>query len=57
MLGSRCELLGDEHPETLETWNSLIALYEAWCKPEKAEQWRAKLPHPKPKEQEKTRPL
>jgi len=23
---------------------SLIALYEAWNKPEKAEEWRAKLP-------------
>jgi len=23
----------------------LIALYEAWNKPEKAEEWQAKLPH------------
>jgi hypothetical protein len=35
--------LGDEHPHTLESWNKLIELYEAWNKPEKAEQWRAKL--------------
>jgi len=24
--------------------NNLIALYEAWNKPEKAEKWRTKLP-------------
>jgi hypothetical protein len=24
--------------------NNLIELYEAWGKPEKAEEWRAKLP-------------
>jgi hypothetical protein len=24
--------------------NNLIALYEAWNKPEKAKEWRAKLP-------------
>jgi len=24
---------------------NLIELYEAWGKPEKAEEWRAKLPH------------
>jgi hypothetical protein len=24
--------------------NNLIALYEAWGKPEKAQEWRAKLP-------------
>jgi len=24
--------------------DNLIALYEAWNKPEKAEEWRAKLP-------------
>ena len=35
--------LGDTHPHTLESMNSLIDLYEAWNKPEKAEQWRAKL--------------
>ena len=36
--------LGDEHPDTLESWNNLIEFYEAWNKPEKAEQWRTKLP-------------
>jgi hypothetical protein len=28
---------------TLESPNNSIALYDAWNKPEKAEQWRAKL--------------
>jgi len=28
----------------LQSLDSLIALYEAWGKLEKAEQWRAKLP-------------
>jgi hypothetical protein len=32
------------HPHTLESWHNLINLYEAWNKPEKAEEWRAKLP-------------
>ena len=36
--------LGDKHPHTLESLNNLIALYEAWNKPEQAEKWRAKLP-------------
>jgi hypothetical protein len=36
--------LGDTHPHTLESWHNLIALYEAWGKPEKANEWRAKLP-------------
>jgi hypothetical protein len=36
--------LGDTHPHTLQSWNNLIELYEAWNKPEKANQWRAKLP-------------
>ena len=36
--------LGDNHPHTLESLNNLIKLYEAWGKPEKAEEWRAKLP-------------
>ena len=36
--------LGDTHPHTVESLNNLIALYEAWNKPEKANQWRAKLP-------------
>jgi len=36
--------LGDTHPHTKESMNNLIALYEAWNKPEKAKEWRAKLP-------------
>jgi len=36
--------LGDEHPHTLESWKNLKNLYEAWGKPVKAEEWRAKLP-------------
>ena len=37
-------VLGEEHPRTLESMNNLIKLYEAWGKPEQAEEWRAKLP-------------
>ena len=33
----------DTHPHTIESLNNLIALYEAWNKPEKAEEWRTKL--------------
>jgi hypothetical protein len=29
---------------TLQSLNNLIELYEAWGKPEKAEEWRARLP-------------
>ena len=36
--------LGDIHPHTLESLKNLIDLYEAWDKPEKAEEWRARLP-------------
>ena len=36
--------LGDTHARTLESWHNLIELYEAWGKPEKANEWRAKLP-------------
>jgi hypothetical protein len=36
--------LGDKQPRTLQSLNNLVALYETWGKPEKAEQWRAKLP-------------
>jgi serine/threonine protein kinase/tetratricopeptide (TPR) repeat protein len=37
------QVLGHKHPYTLESWNNLIYLYDAWNKPEKAEEWRAKL--------------
>jgi tetratricopeptide (TPR) repeat protein len=36
--------LADTHPHTLESWRNLIEFYEVGDKPEKAEQWRAKLP-------------
>ena len=35
--------LSDTHPHTLESWNNLIDLCEAWNKPAKAVEWRAKL--------------
>jgi hypothetical protein len=35
--------LGDSHPHTLESWDHLIELYEAWGKSEEAEKWRVKL--------------
>lgn len=43
--------LGDTHPRTLESWNNLIELYESWNKPEKAEEYRAKLPQTEAVEQ------
>ena len=36
--------LGETHPETRGCILVFIELYEAWGKPEKAEEWRAKLP-------------
>jgi hypothetical protein len=36
--------LGDTHPHMLESWKNLIELYEAWDRPEKVNEWRAKLP-------------
>jgi serine/threonine protein kinase/tetratricopeptide (TPR) repeat protein len=41
---SRVEQFGPQHPHTLESLNNLITLYEAWNKPEEAEEWRTKLP-------------
>jgi len=35
--------LGGKHPHTLESLNNIIDLYEAWNKPDKTEEWRAKL--------------
>jgi hypothetical protein len=32
------------HPLTSKSWHVLIALYEAWGRPEKAQEWRSKLP-------------
>ncbi len=42
-LEGRRTKLSDEHPHTLESWHNLIELYKAWGKPEKADEWRAKL--------------
>ena len=36
--------LGYTHPHTIESMNNLIDLYEAWNKPEQANQWQSKLP-------------
>ncbi|MFB0556218.1 MAG: tetratricopeptide repeat protein [Phycisphaerae bacterium] len=47
-LEGRRKVLGEEHPDTLVSLNHLIELYEVWNKPEKAEQWRAKLPDAEP---------
>jgi len=43
----RCLKLGATHPHTQYSIRNLIELYEAWNKPEKAEEWRAKLPQTK----------
>jgi len=43
--------LGDIHLHTQESLNNLIALYEAWGKPEKAAEWREKLPQTKAAEE------
>jgi len=40
-------VLGKEHKITNASITNLIALYEAWNKPEKAKEWRAKLPKTK----------
>ena len=36
--------IGETHPHTLKSIKNLIILYEAWNKPEKAKEWRTKLP-------------
>ena len=35
---------GPEHNYTIDMLDQLVSLYEAWNKPEKAQEWRAKLP-------------
>jgi len=40
----RTEKLGPDHPHTLDSLKSTIRLYKAWGKPDKAKEWRAKLP-------------
>lgn len=39
----RIEKLKLQHPRTQESIKTLIGLYEAWDKQEKAAEWRAKL--------------
>jgi len=51
LLEGGAHVLGKQHPRTLSAMNELIKLYEAWGKPEKAEEWRAKLPKTKAIEQ------
>ena len=42
---------GDTYPHTKESLDNPIDLYEAWNKPEKAKEWRAKLPQTEAAEQ------
>ena len=37
-------VLGEEHSETLACLKYFVLLYEVWDKPEKAEEWREKMP-------------
>jgi len=39
----RRSVFGDGHPDTILTMHSLVQLYEAWGKKDKAGEWRAKL--------------
>ena len=43
--------LGLQHPHTKESIDNLIELYEAWNKPEKAQEWQAKLSQTEAKEE------
>ena len=43
-LESRRRVLREKHPDILDSVKGLIELYEAWDKPDKAQQWRARLP-------------
>ncbi len=45
-------VLIEGHPDTVAAMNELIKLYEDWGKPQKAEQWRSKLPPKKATEQQ-----
>jgi tetratricopeptide (TPR) repeat protein len=40
----RIRKLGEKHPRTRESVEKLVEVYEAWGKPERADEWRAKLP-------------
>ena len=60
-LEMRRRVQGEEHRDTVQSMknlvelydsmNNLIELYETWGKPEKAEEWRAKLPGKKSTEE------
>ena len=45
-------VLGDEHVGTRRAVEGLIALYDAWGKPDYAAEWRAKLPTTQPVQNE-----
>ncbi len=45
-------VLVEGHPDREAAMNELIKLYEAWEKPQKAEQWRSKLPRKKGTEEQ-----
>jgi len=44
-------VFGEEHPETRACLEHFVRFYEAWDKPEKAEEWRVKLPQKEAVEQ------
>jgi tetratricopeptide (TPR) repeat protein len=44
-------VFGEEHPETRACLEHFVRLYEAWGKPQKAEEWRSKLPQTEAVEQ------
>jgi tetratricopeptide (TPR) repeat protein len=50
LLAHSRRIFGEQHPETQGCMFGLIYVYEAWGKPEKAKQWRAKLPDEEGKE-------
>jgi len=43
--------LGPKHTHAIDQVRQLVSLYEAWNKPEKAKEWRAKLPQTRTVEQ------
>jgi hypothetical protein len=45
-------VLIEGHSDTVAAMTELIKLYEDWGKPEKAEEWRAKLPPKKGTEEQ-----
>ena len=34
----------EQHPDVQECINNLVDLYQAWDKPQQADEWRGKLP-------------